>query len=155
MSTREDLTDKIFGRITVIKVVGKSSSGNLIWECKCDCGKITNVRASSLKSGDTRSCGCLQRESATKHSMYGTRTYITWYSIKGRCNNPRIDSYPYYGLRGITYTPKWETFEGFYEDMGKRPEGKTIDRIDPDGNYTKDNCRWATAKEQRANQRSV
>lgn len=90
-----------------------------------------------------------------QHGMYGTRTYRSWDSMKQRCLNSNDPSYPRYGGRGIEICSQWLTFIGFYADMGERPEGLTLDRIDNDGNYEPGNCRWATAKEQRANQRSI
>lgn len=89
-----------------------------------------------------------------KHGMYKTITYRTWTSMKARCKNPSVNRYEYYGGRGITYDTKWETFEGFYEDMGKRPSKRhQLDRIDNDGNYTKDNCRWITRSKNQRNKR--
>jgi hypothetical protein len=87
----------------------------------------------------------------TKHGMYGTRTYKSWVMMKQRCNNPKAPKYRLYGGRGISVCRGWATFEGFFADMGERPEGKTLDRIDNDGDYEPANCRWATASEQNSN----
>lgn len=88
-----------------------------------------------------------------KHGMVGTRTHKTWTSMKGRCRNPNDAMWKYYGARGITVCARWLKFENFYADMGERPEGKTLDRIDVNGHYEPGNCRWATPLEQRHNQR--
>lgn len=89
------------------------------------------------------------------HGMYGTRTYESWAKMKQRCLNPKTDHYADYGGRGITVCDKWHTFEGFFEDMGVRPEGMSLDRWpEVNGNYCKDNCRWATQEQQVRNQRT-
>lgn len=88
-----------------------------------------------------------------KSKLYQGREYHSWNCMKNRCNNSNLKEYKNYGGRGITYDPKWETFEGFYEDMGERPENTSLDRIDVNGNYCKENCRWATKEEQQRNQR--
>lgn len=88
-----------------------------------------------------------------EENLYQGREYKSWNAMKQRCNNPKNPQYKDYGGRGITYVDKWESFKGFYEDMGKRPEGTTLDRIDVDKNYCKENCRWATRKQQQHNQR--
>ena len=88
------------------------------------------------------------------HGMCRTRVYNSWNGMKRRCNDQNFKFYSYYGGRGITYDPKWETFEGFFEDMGKAPPGHSLDRIDPNGNYTKENCRWLLKSKQQANMRN-
>ena len=130
--------------------------------CRCECGTERIVLAQSLRSGISRSCSCLQREiAAQRKTIHGhggkwTPTYRSWIAMKGRCHYPANASWQYYGGRGITVCDRWrDSFEAFLADLGERPEGKTLDRIDPDGDYEPGNCRWATPKEQRANQRPV
>lgn len=138
-----------------------------LWHCRCECGTKRLIMDSQLKNGESQSCGCLRRDKcrnlnyshghtssdqcANIHSC--TRTYSTWSAMKTRCNNPKHKRFHYYGGRGITYCDKWESFEGFLADMGERPQGKSLDRIDVNGCYCKDNCRWATDIEQANNKR--
>lgn len=119
---------------------------------RCVCGNIFEAFIHHVKSGNTKSCGCLRKIADnprnTVHGMEGSPTYSSWHGIKSRCTNPNYVGWKRYGGRGITYDPKWETFEGFLEDMGEKPgKGWAIDRIDNDGNYCKENCRWVTMSE--------
>lgn len=122
--------------------------------CMCDCGREVTKRVNNLRTGHTLSCGCLQKqrtsEAKIQHGMRNTRTYKSWASMRGRVNGNVGTSECY---DGIDMDPRWETFLNFYLDMGERPEGKSLDRIDNEKGYWPGNCRWATPKEQSENRR--
>ena len=163
MRKMKNLKGQKFGRLTAICPVGKNRQGAILWLCNCDCGNDTVVEGRSLTSGATRSCGCLDREAhkfrpnRTTHGKSGTRLYCIWKKMKSRCSNPNDPDYQqYYGSRGITVCPEWlNDFQAFYDwamSHGYSDE-LSIDRIDNEKGYSSDNCRWATAEEQRHNQR--
>lgn len=142
-----------FGRLVVLKNVG-IVEGNTCFRCECVCKNIRIVRGCDLYREHTRSCGCLQRENRIKHNMAGTPEYDTWVGIIQRCTNPNSKSYKNYGERGITVCTEWlHSFKAFFQDMGRKPKGLTIERINNELGYFKENCRWATYSEQNTNQR--
>jgi hypothetical protein len=150
------------GRLVVLGVARQVEEGLRIYKVRCDCGNETEVRGPKLTRKDTLSCGCYQRECATKlMTRHGhapltghSRTYNTWVTMRQRCRDSKAPNYKYYGALGVSVCDRWNnSFEAFLEDMGERPEGRSLDRIDPYGNYEPSNCRWATPKEQSNNQR--
>lgn len=153
-----DMIGKKFGRWTVLERGKNNKYGQAMWLCRCDCGKEKTVGGAELRSGNTHSCGCLRpslsAKKATTHGASRTSEYHIWNTMKGRCSNPRAEKYKDYGGRGITVCEHWHKFENFIADMGPKPTPiHSIDRIDNEGHYTPDNCRWATPKEQMSNQR--
>ena len=167
MAHSKDLTGMRFGRLVAIKIVGTAKSGHKIWLCKCDCGNDHEVTSASLQKGST-SCGCYKAEylkskehgeKGKTHGMTGTRIHRIWLAMNSRCNSESHGSYHLYGGIGIKVCAEWSSMEGgsfvkFYEDMieGYSDELE-LDRIDPYGNYCKENCRWATRSMQVFNRR--
>ncbi len=154
----KDIAGKRFGRLTAVRPIGQNKYRAMIWLCSCDCGNNHTTTGSCLRSGESKSCGCLKADSLraahTTHGHSRSRTYISWQKMHERCTNHKRHRFEHYGGRGIKVCKHWEKFENFLADMGERPPGTSIDRHpDNDGNYEPTNCRWATPKQQQENTR--
>jgi hypothetical protein len=159
MPAAKSLAGQVFGRLTVIEQYG-SRQGRVNWLCRCDCGTLHEAVSHALTSGHTKSCGCLkdERNTSTAHTHGHARrktglspTYQSWRGMRTRCTNPNVKSYKDYGGRGIQICERWKDFGNFLADMGERPDGRTLDRKNVNGDYEPNNCQWATRKEQAMN----
>jgi hypothetical protein len=157
-----------YGRLIVTSEAGRDKQGRATWNCLCDCGQPVTVSGYNLRDGHTQSCGCLQRElaAAQEKTTHGhnysaahggpSPTYHSWSAMKARCINPNTIGWKNYGGRGIKVCKRWSVprgFQRFLADMGPRPRGRSLDRKNNDKGYSPSNCRWATRRQQRLNQR--
>ncbi len=155
MSKVKDLTGQKFGRLQVMHRNGSNHRSRAVWRCKCDCGEEITVDGYSLSSGHSSSCGCRRKD--TLHRLnkkpWNKRTRTTWRNMISRCYNEHNPRYKDYGGRGIKVCDRWHNFKNFYADMGGASKDKTLDRIDTNGDYAPENCRWATQSLQTVNSR--
>lgn len=145
-------------KLTPIEPCGKTKDGHIKWRYLCACGNTTEVASSRVQNGYTKSCGCLideARSAKKKHGMRHSGTYSSWMSAKDRATNPRSKDFYRYGAVGVGFADRWRSFENFLSDMGPRPDGTSLDRIDGSKGYEPGNCRWATPVEQARNKSNL
>lgn len=148
-----DLTNQEFDSLTALRLAPRQP-GSVMWVCRCKCGNECLVKGTELRSGARKSCGCEHRKSHTTHGLSKLPEYNVWKQMKRRCTNQNTTQFKHYGGRGISFDPRWEKFENFYEDMGPRPSAlHKLERKDNDDSYYKENCEWKTQEEQCNNTR--
>lgn len=156
---KNNLVGEVFSRLTVTGIHGTSKNKNLLWHCRCVCGGEAIAFAYDLRAGKVKSCGCLAKEGNNiihgmgRKGKKRSKEYSIWAAMINRCTNKRDRGWENYGGRGITVCDSWKKFENFYADMGLKPEGKTLDRIDNNKGYNKENCEWRSIKQQSRNRR--
>lgn len=145
----EELFTHKFGKLLPIEESGRAKSGHILIKCRCDCGNIKITTKSNLLSGHVKSCGCI----LPQHGLSKIPEYKIWEAMKRRCYSRVCNGYKNYGGRGIFVCERWHSFVNFYKDMGERPDGLTLERIDNNKEYSLSNCKWATRTEQSRNQK--
>ncbi len=157
-SVAKCLAGRTFHRLTVL-CRAENRGTRAFWTCQCVCGAQKEVSSSDLVTGHIKSCGCLnaevRKQKATRHGYNRSPTYVAWCNMRARCNNPKNKRFSSYGGRGIAVCERWATFDNFLADMGPKPDGKTLERVDVDGDYEPSNCVWADWETQHNNKRGT
>lgn len=150
-----NIAGRRFGRLVALERIGHTAHGHAAWKCRCDCGTEIVASRGNLRAGTTRSCGCLKREvtgaRSRTHAMSDTPTWNSWRAMVERCTNPNNIGFRLYGAKGITVHPPWRFFANFLRDVGERPDGMSLDRIDGSRGYEPGNVRWADMRRQQRN----